>query len=88
MSDRETITAWITKYALTSGVQKVEAKLCAPDMISVVQESGFSNVFYGKEWHTTPAAAAAHVEIMRARKIASLKKDLEKLENMKIEVQE
>lgn len=78
-ADKEKTTIWITKYALTSGIEKVEAE------ISASGETAFWGPFgsaygEGKNWHRTEEEAKIRAEEMRKRKIASLKKSLVKLE--------
>jgi hypothetical protein len=85
MSD-EKITAWVTKYALTKGIYKA--------LGSVNVRTG-NLYFYGRThgyhvykniWHRTEAEAMARAEEMRTAKIASLKKQIAKLEQLKIRV--
>ena len=81
----DNITAWVTKYALTSGIQKVSgtARQTISNML-VYQAKTSSGMHYsharGNEWHRTPEAALARAEEMRKNKIASLKKSIAKLE--------
>ena len=84
--------AWITKYALTIGIKEVEAILCEKvslDMIEVPPppEDHYAISTYihgeGRDWHRTPEAALARAEQMRKAKIASLEKQIKKLQTMK-----
>lgn len=72
-----------TKYALTKGIMEQDASDRGNGVVMV------SPYLYlcgeGKEWHRTRQEAIARAEAMRQSKIASLKKKLAKLENMKIE---
>jgi len=84
---REKFTAWITKYALTTGIDVVEAEWCndiSESMISYRSEDSFRTGLYahGKEWHRTQEAAVARAEEMRLAKIANLRKQMAKLEHM------
>lgn len=73
---------WITKYALRDGVQKVEATL-SPEYPKCVSWGGYKDAWgEGKEWHRTQEAAIARAEEMRIAKIASLKRQIAKLEKM------
>ena len=83
MSD-ETFDAWVTKYALTSGIRKISARACgSPGMIADTDERHFvTQYFFNDEWHTSPADALAQAEKMRVRKIASLRKQIAKLESL------
>ena len=81
----EQITAWITKYALTSGISVVKGQVChdiSPSMLSY----GIMNSVHGKDWHRTQEAALSRAEEMKLAKIASLKKKIEKLERMRFKV--
>lgn len=72
---------FITKYALTQGIIETDdAEICsiAEKMISS-PKYGF---FHGKDWHDTQAEAIAFAEEMRTKKIASLKKQIAKLEKI------
>ena len=77
--------AWITKYALTVGIQEVEGK------VSDIGGGGmfcYGNVGYGnqtahgEDWHKTREAAVKRAEKMRVAKIAALRKSIAKLEKM------
>ncbi len=80
----KTITAWVTKYALTSGIQKVTAEYGSGDnMISVKSAHGWGvEFFHGLDWHHDEASALDRSETMRMKKISSLRKQLAKLEAM------
>ena len=68
---------WITKYALTDGIVEKEAKGLNGRLR--VEDGLFP-------WYLSPKdEAIARAEVMRNKKIASLKKQIEKLENMKFE---
>lgn len=72
---------FITKYALTQGIIEIDdAEICsiAEKMIS----SPKYGYFFEKEWHDTQAEAIAFAEEMRIKKIASLKKQIAKLEKI------
>lgn len=81
---------WITKYALTKGIEKADGNRCtsSDDMISVVYTHGnWDTIVYyhgknTKEWHTTRESAETRAEAMRLAKIASVKKKLAKLEKL------
>lgn len=85
MADQK-IKVWITKYALTEGIQLVDAEVSgnSPSMVS------YGNVGYGsqyahgegKDWHRTPESAMRRAEEMRKKKIASMRKSMAKLEVM------
>ena len=76
--------AYITKYALSSGVFLVETDRHETESGGVYwkPKGGYTMSAYGKEWHKTPEAALADAERRRLAKIASLKKQIAKLEKM------
>jgi len=75
---------WITKYALTQGVFEKEMTQ-AVENPSMIHDTKCVQFFFGegKEWHKTEEGANARAEQMRLDKIASLKKQLAKLEKLK-----
>ena len=76
---------WITKYALTKGIIEVDAKLTSSDSVSIVELNTDLNMhwFYKGDWYSDKESAIKKAEEMRQKKIASLKKQIEKLEQMK-----
>lgn len=78
---------WITKYALTQGIIEKEAELCESydGMIRVSGKFSYYLHGEGKEWHRTKESAIARAEEMRQKKIESLKKQIQKLEEMHFE---
>lgn len=61
---------------------KQKRKFVPNNMISV-KDTGYGTVyFHGNEWHKSRESAIAKAEEMRKKKIASLKKQIEKLEKM------
>ena len=87
----ENITAWVTKYALTSGIQKVIGTVCHETSSTMLRYSDTANsckeFLHGTDWHRTPEAALARAEEMRKKKIAGLKKSIAKLEAMTFSVE-
>ena len=78
---KEVITAWVTKYALSEGIQVVKGEVCH-DISSTMLSWKQYGTAHGKDWHRTPEAALARAEEMRKAKIASLRKSIEKMERM------
>lgn len=76
----EKITAWITKYALTTGVYSMEVQTYEdnPNMVRAANGA----FFHGDDWHRDKASAIAKAESMRVKKIAALKKQIARLENL------
>ena len=79
--EREKVKAWVTKYALSSGIEFVNGEV-NHNVSSSMLSYGVRCVAHGKDWHRTPEAALARAEEMRTAKIASLKKQIAKLEKM------
>lgn len=78
--------AYITKYALTSGIIQTEGEITSNGALFDMRAS--VPIYYhgeGKEWHRTKKEAIARAEEMRQKKIASLKKQIDKLERMKFQ---
>lgn len=81
---REKVTAWVTKYALSSGIIVADGHII-DDMFFF----GFlSGGVWGNDWHRTPEAAIARAEEMRNKKIESLKEQIAKLEKMTFSIPE
>ena len=86
----EKITAWVTKYALTTGIDKVSGNVChgiSSEMLSYGTQS-FHATAHGDEWHRTEAEAVARAEQMRLKKIAGLEKQIAKLKKLSFTVGE
>ena len=78
---KETIKAWITKYALTEGIEVVDAEVCGEGNMIAYGNVGYGSQYaHGKDWHRTPEAALARAEEMRKAKISSLRKSIAKIE--------
>jgi len=72
---------WITKYALTGGISCIEGAP-SPHYPELFRPTKGMSYFLTNEWHTTEATAIAKAEQMRIAKIASLQKQIAKLEKM------
>lgn len=72
---------YITKYALTKGIEIVEAELSdrVSDNIFTIEKC--SRYFHKGDWCLTKEDAINKAEEMRANKIKSLEKQIEKLKN-------
>lgn len=75
---------WITKYAMSSGVFTAEASkstgfegMC---FVRAKKRRKFAGYFDGSDWHTDEAKAIEQFNQMKQSKIASLKKQLAKVE--------
>lgn len=82
MKDKEPIKAWVTKYALTEGIQEVEGEVCH-NVSSGMLSWGKYGTAHGRDWHRTREEAVKRAEEMRVAKIASLKRSIAKLEAIK-----
>lgn len=72
---------WITKYALTRGLFQTEATDLGDEMIETENQT----YFHKNEWAKSKDEAIIIAELKRRNKIASLKKQLNKLEKMRFE---
>lgn len=76
---------YISKYALTEGIQEMEASSCeaVPGMIET-KINGYTSYFHkeGRDWHLTRESASTKAEKMRKVKLASLKEQIAKLEKL------
>lgn len=75
-----TTTVWVTKYALTKGIYTEDAVVAKGGRSAWMPKKCRS--FWGSEFHLTRAAAVARAQEMRTKKIASLRKQIAKLEAM------
>lgn len=76
--------AFITKYALTVGIQEVDDAFTRtefPNTISVPSLGVFAT-FHGSEWHRTLESAKSRAGDMKVKRIISLRKQIAKLEAM------
>lgn len=86
--ERPQFTAWITKYALSTGISEELVEHCNPGDMAKVVGGDWSQYFHGegREWHRTRAGALQRAEAMRLVKIASLQKQIAKLEKLRFEL--
>lgn len=75
--------AFITRYALTKGIIEVEAREGSDGWFGPKGQEEWCWRFPLAAWHRTRKAAISRAEEMRVKKIASLKKQITKLENLK-----
>lgn len=75
---------FITKYALTSGIQEkeVEQSEINPSMVSTIGTWNQNFHGEGKDWHRTREGAIARAKLMRDTKLKSLQKSIKKLTAM------
>lgn len=74
---------WNSKYALTEGLIEQDGEEVGDSMVKV----GSLQYLHGegKEWHRTRESAAARAELMRKAKIASMRKQLARLEALRFD---
>ena len=78
----EEFNGWVTKYALTTGIQKMRLVLGHDKRLArSANASDWALAFWGEglDWHRTYASAHQRAEKMRKAKLASLAKAVEKL---------
>lgn len=93
MTDQMTHKFYISKYALSTGIKEVEGFIHATigdgDMlVCPCQKPRCGNEIYhgnGLDWHETREGAVAKAEQMRTKKIAALRKQIERLEKMRFD---
>lgn len=76
---------FITRYALTSGIKEVETEIHKSnfkDSPNYVRDSAYSFYYIGKDAFLDKSEALNKAEGMRKKKIASLRKQIEKLEKL------
>lgn len=78
--------AWITKYALTEGIFSVDTEIIDGDKAISYVLHGSRSFSHGNDWHTNKNIANKRAEVMRVTKIASLKKQIIKLEKMTFDI--
>lgn len=88
----ETVTIWVTKYALTDGVRKFEVPAGDVDdrMVVIRPQSLHEMTWYvhgkGRDWHQSEEEALKRAEVMRVDKIASAERQIQRLRNLAIKV--
>lgn len=79
-----TTKMWITSYALTAGIEVREGRVS--DGFFHPEGRTFSYFRVGRDAHPTMEEAVKAAELARQKKIASLKKQLAKLEKLNFTV--
>ena len=74
---------WNSKYALTEGLIEQDGEEVGDSMVKVGRLQYLHGE--GKEWHRTRESAAARAELMRKAKIASVRKQLARLEALRFD---
>ena len=78
------VKAWVTKYALTTGIREVEGEIdeSLPTMLVVRKKPYSDEYFHGKMWWRTREEAVKHANAMRLKRIVKLNKELLRLESL------
>lgn len=63
--------AWITKYALTYGIVKLQGRVDGSAFAADELKYKYGRRFFGNEFWLTKAGAIAHAEAMRQQKISA-----------------
>lgn len=73
--------AWVTKYALTVGIEEIEvnAKVTEEGVLTFRSDEGWHVYLSKGDWHHNKEQAVVKAEDMRIRKIKSLDKQIKKL---------
>ena len=81
---KQIVTRYVTKYALSDGIKKLEGVLFTPSGSDTYFTSEKSNEFFvaPTDYFETFEEAVIRANALRAKKIASLKKQIAKLEKL------
>lgn len=79
---KEMAQIWVTRYALTKGIQQVTAEISNEGSMASYKVNGWTHYVHGKDFHRTLADAKAHANEMVTKKIVSVEKTLVKLKNL------
>jgi hypothetical protein len=86
MTRPERFTAWITKYALTQGILKMQVADCfdtSPGMVTKV--NGPVAFYHGDDWHRSHEAAIEKAKAMQTSKLDSVDKQRERIAALRFE---
>jgi len=78
---------YISKYALSEGILELQGKDVGRGMAMIppTDTAGFTTYYKRGEWHTTREEAVARAEDMCRRRIASLRRQIAKLEKLRFD---
>lgn len=86
MTKPKKVKVFITKYALTKGIFTAEVEIKETDGRYFAVDQGKWCIYYHKpDFHLTYKEAKARAEEMQRKKIASLKKQLARVQNLTFE---
>ncbi len=78
--------AWCAKYALTQGIFKIAGRIRQGGKRIMAKMAGHYQSFGEKEFDLTLEGAKVKAEALRKKKLASLKKQLSRIEKLEIKV--
>lgn len=85
----DVFNGYVTKYALTEGIQPKALKvaLTGSGMAVEASDSYHRSTFHGegRDWHRTLDSAIRRAKVMQQGKIASLRRSLGKIETMEFD---
>lgn len=73
MSKPATVTAWVSKYAMTVGLYAVQGEV---NNQMLIVRGKLTQYFHKGDWHLTREEAVERAETKRKRRIKSLEKSL------------
>lgn len=78
---------YITKFALTQGILAVDAEINQGESMATYRPAGsFAIHAHGPDWWETPDEARRRAEVVRDKKVAALRKQIETLEALRFDV--
>lgn len=80
------VKVWVTKNALTRGIEVVTAEVFEESGMIAVYEDRYAYYVHGNDWHKTPEAAVARAQEMRDARIKSLQRSIAKMEKLKFDI--
>ena len=83
MEDKALTPIWITRWALTGGIIAADAEFRNNGSMAVYRVGdGPRTMVHTGDFHLTEEAAIQHAYIMRAKKLLSLQKQIDKLQKL------
>ena len=91
MKEKTVFMGYITKWLFSEGVIRTRLGLSGHniDCVCLVDINRFLFLFgEGKDWHRTKESALERARVLREKKVKSLKKQLEKVQNMSFDIKQ
>lgn len=83
MSEAPLTKIWVTRWALTGGIIQADAEFRNNGSMAIYRvDNGPRNMVHTGDFHLSEEAAIQRAYIMRAKKIQSLNKQLEKIQKL------